>query len=110
MAVRSVLLLTLAGLAEIGGAWLVWQGIRERSSLLFVGLGAMVLVGYGLLHTLQPIPEFGRVLAAYGGAFIVVALAWSVVIDGFVPDRWDLIGAGVCLLGVLIIVAAPRSG
>lgn len=67
MAVRSVLLLTLAGLAEIGGAWLVWQGIRERSSLLFVGLGAMVLVGYGLLHTLHPIPEFRRVLAAYGG-------------------------------------------
>jgi small multidrug resistance family-3 protein len=106
---RSVVLLGLAGLAELGGAWLVWQGVRERSSLLFVGLGAMVLVAYGVLHALQPVQEFGRVMAAYGGVFIVAALVWGVVVDGYRPDRFDLLGAGCCLIGVAVIMYAPRT-
>jgi small multidrug resistance family-3 protein len=105
---RSVLLLALAGLAEIGGAWLVWQGIRERSSALFVGLGAIVLVTYGVIHAFQPVPHFGRVLAAYGGVFIVGAMLWGVVVDGFRPDRYDLLGAAICIAGVAVIMYAPR--
>ncbi len=108
MAVRSVALLAAAGLAEIGGAWLIWQGLRERSSLLWMGAGVLVLALYGFLHALQPIEEFGRVLAAYGGVFIVASLVWGVVMDGFRPDRFDVLGVGVCLVGVVIIMYAPR--
>ena len=109
MIARSVLLLALAGLAEIGGAWLVWQGVRERSSVLFIGLGVLVLALYGFLHALQPISEFGRVLAAYGGVFIVASMVWGMVMDGFRPDRFDLLGAGLCLVGIAVIMYAPRG-
>lgn len=104
MLARSILLLALAGLAEISGAWLVWQGIRERSSVLFVGLGAMVLVAYGILHALQPLQDFGRVVAAYGGVFIVAALVWGILVDGYRPLPTDLIGVSLCLVGVAVIV------
>ncbi len=57
----------------------------------------------------NPIPHFGRVYAAYGGIFIVMALTWGVLIEGFGPDRWDILGASVALLGALIMVAAPRG-
>jgi small multidrug resistance family-3 protein len=69
--------------------------------------GALVLVAYGV--ALQPIPEFGRVHAAYGGVFIALALAWGILVDGFRPDRWDLPGAAICVLGVVIVVAPPRA-
>lgn len=110
MVVRSVLAFGAAALAEIAGAWLVWQGVRERSSLLLVGLGIAVLGIYGLLHTLQPATDFGRILAAYGGVFIGASLVWAMVVDGFRPDRFDLFGVAVCLLGVGIIMYAPRPG
>jgi small multidrug resistance family-3 protein len=106
---RSLALFVAAGLAELGGAWLVWQGLRERSSIGLVLLGGLVLFGYGALIALQPAADFGRVMAAYGGLFIVAALAWGRVVDGFVPDRYDLIGATICLVGALVIIYAPRG-
>lgn len=106
---RSVLLFVVAALAEIGGAWLVWQGVRERRGLLWAGAGFVALGLYGLVATFQPDAHFGRILAAYGGVFVAGSLVWGVVVDGFRPDRWDLIGAAVCLLGVLIIMYAPRG-
>jgi small multidrug resistance family-3 protein len=107
--VRSLVLFVLAALAEIGGAWLVWQGIREHRGWLWVAGGFLALAGYGLVATLQPDPNFGRVLAAYGGVFVAGSLAWGVVADGFRPDRYDLIGAAVCLLGVFVIMYGPRA-
>jgi small multidrug resistance family-3 protein len=104
----SVLLFLLAALCEIGGAWLVWQGVREDRGLLWVGLGVVSLGLYGLVATLQPDANFGRVLAAYGGVFVVGSLAWGTVVDGFRPDRYDLVGAAVCLAGVAVIMYAPR--
>ena len=106
---RALLLFTLAGLAEIGGGWLVWQWLRESRPWPLGLVGALVLIGYGVIVTFQTSPEFGRVYAAYGGIFIVMALAWGYIVDGFRPDRWDLIGAGVCLVGVLIIYFGPRG-
>ena len=70
--------------------------------------GAAALIGYGFVATLQPENEFGRVLAAYGGVFIVGSLLWGVVFDGFRPDRYDMLGAAICLLGVGVIMYAPR--
>ena len=107
---RSLLLFALAALFEIGGAWLVWQGLREHRGLLWIGAGVVALGLYGFAATFQSSAEFGRVLAAYGGVFVAASLAWGMVLDGFRPDRYDLIGAGICLLGMAVIMYAPRAG
>jgi small multidrug resistance family-3 protein len=106
---RSMLLFVVAAVAEIGGAWLVWQGVREHRGLAWVGAGVVALGAYGLVATAQPSSEFGRVLAAYGGVFVAGSLAWGAAVDGFRPDRFDLIGASICLVGVAVIMYAPRS-
>lgn len=107
--VRSALLFLLAALAEIGGAWLVWQGVREQRGLLWIGAGVLALGAYGFVATLQPEPNFGRILAAYGGVFVAGSLAWGVAVDGFRPDRFDYLGAGLCLLGVAVIMYPARA-
>jgi small multidrug resistance family-3 protein len=106
---RSVVLFALAALAEIGGAWLVWQGVREQRGLLWIGAGVVALGAYGFVATLQPDPHFGRILAAYGGVFVAGSLAWGMVVDGFRPDLFDVIGALICLAGVAVIMYAPRA-
>ena len=105
---RSIGFFALAALAEIGGAWLVWQGVREHRGLLFAGLGVLALGAYGFVATLQPHPHFGRILAAYGGVFVAGSLVWGMLVDGFRPDRWDLAGAALCLAGVAVMMYAPR--
>jgi small multidrug resistance family-3 protein len=105
---RSLLLFVVAAVAEIGGAWLVWQGVREHRGMMFAAVGVLALGAYGFVATFQPDPHFGRILAAYGGVFVAGSLAWGVVLDGFRPDRWDIAGAVICLLGVLVIMYAPR--
>jgi small multidrug resistance family-3 protein len=107
---RAVGLFAAAGLAEIGGGWLVWQWLRVDRPWPVGMLGALVLVGYGVLPTLQDEENFGRVYAAYGGVFVVLALVWAAVVDGFKPDRWDMLGSLICLVGVSVIFFAPRSG
>src|ERR687890_1676391 len=102
--VRSILLFALAALAEIGGAWLVWQGVREHRGLLWIGAGVLALGAYGFVATLQPDAHFGRILAAYGGVFVAGSLVWGMVVDGFRPDRFDYIGAAICLVGVAVIM------
>ncbi len=107
--VRSIALFALAAVAEIGGAWLVWQGVREHRGLLWVGAGVIALGMYGFVATLQSDPHFGRILAAYGGVFVAGSLAWGMIFDGFRPDRLDIIGAAICLVGVAVIMYAPRA-
>ena len=104
MTARSIALFIAAAVAEIGGAYLVWLGFKDDKGIAFVALGAMALTAYGVLAALQPSQEFGRVLAAYGGVFIVGSLLWGVAFDGFRPDRADLLGAAICLLGVTVIM------
>jgi small multidrug resistance family-3 protein len=106
---RSIGLFLLAAVAEIGGAWLVWQGVREHRGLVFAGAGIVALGAYGFVATLQPDPHFGRILAAYGGVFVAGSLVWGMLVDGFRPDRYDLIGAALCLGGVVVIMYAPRG-
>jgi len=97
-----------AALAEIGGAYLVWVGLREGGGLSAVVIGIVALGLYGVIAALQPEDEFGRVLAAYGGVFIVGSVAWGMAFDGFHPDRYDLAGVAACLAGVGVIMYAPR--
>jgi small multidrug resistance family-3 protein len=106
---RSILLFVVAALAEIGGAWLIWEGVRERKGLIWIGAGIIALGVYGFVATLQPDANFGRVLAAYGGVFVAGSLAWGMVVDQFRPDRFDIAGALICLIGVAIIMYAPRG-
>jgi small multidrug resistance family-3 protein len=106
---KSATLFLLAAVAEIGGAWLVWQGVREHRGVAWIGCGVVALAAYGFVATLQPDAHFGRILAAYGGVFVAGSLVWGMALDGFRPDRWDLMGAGVCLLGVALIMYGPRG-
>jgi small multidrug resistance family-3 protein len=107
--VRSAALFVLAAVLEIGGAWLVWQGFRESRGWAWIGAGVLALGAYGFVATFQPEGEFGRVLAAYGGVFVAGSLAWGAIADGYRPDRWDVVGALVCLAGMALIMYAPRG-
>ena len=106
---RSISLFVIAAIAEIGGAYLVWQGVRERRGAVFIGAGVLALGLYGFFATFQPSPYFGRILAAYGGVFVAGSLAWGVAFDDFRPDRYDIIGAAICLVGVAVIMYVPRA-
>jgi small multidrug resistance family-3 protein len=99
---RVLSLLVVATIAEIGGAWLVWQGVREHRGGLYIGAGIVALGAYGFVATLQPDAHFGRI-------FVAGSLGWGVVADGFRPDRYDLTGAALYLVGVAIIMFAPRG-
>jgi small multidrug resistance family-3 protein len=107
-ALRSISLFVLAALLEIGGAWLVWQGVREHRGIAWIGAGVIALGLYGFAATLQPDAQFGRVLAAYGGVFVAGSLLWGALVDGYRPDRFDVAGALACLVGVGLIMYAPR--
>ncbi|MDQ4503416.1 YnfA family protein [Sinomonas sp. ASV322] len=107
--IRSIALFALAAVLEIGGAWLVWQGVREHRGWVWIGAGAIALGLYGFVATFQPDAHFGRVLAAYGGVFVVGSIAWGMAFDGFRPDRWDIVGALICLAGMAVIMYAPRG-
>lgn len=105
---RSLALFVVAAALEIGGAWLVWQGLRAHRGWLWVGAGAIALGLYGVVATWQPDANFGRILAAYGGIFVAGSIVWAMVADGFRPDRWDLVGVAICLAGMAVIMYAPR--
>ena len=105
---KSIALFLAAAFAEIGGAYLIWTAIRDDRGLLIGALGVLALGLYGVVAAFQPSQEFGRVLAAYGGVFVVGSLAWGMAFDGFRPDRFDVGGAAVCLVGVGVIMYAPR--
>ncbi|MGI9040822.1 MAG: YnfA family protein [Gemmatimonadales bacterium] len=105
----SIAYFILAGLLEIGGGYLVWLSLREGRSTWLAVIGAIALAGYGVVATLQP-ANFGRVYAAYGGVFIVLALSWGWAVDGHRPDRWDFLGGALCVFGMAVIMYGPRSG
>lgn len=84
------------------------QGVREHRGIAFVGAGIAAPAAYGFVATLQADGTFGRILAAYGGIFVAGSLARGMIADGFRPDRYDFIGAAVCLSGVAVIMFAPR--
>jgi len=108
MIAKSIFYFLVAGLFEIGGGYLVWLWLREGKPVHYGVLGAVILVLYGVIPTFQP-ANFGRVYAAYGGIFIVLSILWGWKIDGIHPDRFDIIGGGIALIGVAVIMYWPRA-
>lgn len=108
MIIKSITLFILAGLCEIGGGYLIWLCLREDKPIWYGVLGGLILSLYGIVATFQT-QNFARVYATYGGIFIVMSLLWSMKFDHYTPDKYDIIGALIALLGVCIIYYTPRS-
>ncbi len=105
--IQSLLFFVLAGLCEIGGGYLFWLWLREGKSPWVAVIGGVLLVIYGVIPTLQP-ASFGRTYAAYGGIFVVLSIFWGWLVEKIAPDKYDLLGGWIALLGVLVIMYAPR--
>ena len=105
--IKSMGYFLLAGVFEIGGGYLIWLWLKEGKGISYAILGALILVLYCVIPTFQP-ANFGRVYAAYGGVFIALSLLWGWKIDGIVPDGYDILGGGIALIGVGIMMYAPR--
>lgn len=106
---KVIVIFLLSGLAEIGGGYLIWQWLREDKSAVLGLFGGIALVLYGVIVTFQAFPSFGRVYAAYGGVFVFLSVLWGWGIDKKTPDLYDFIGAVICLVGVSVILFAPRQ-
>lgn len=98
-----------AALAEIAGCFAFWAVLRLDRSALWLLPGLFCLAAFAWALTLSPTDQAGRAFAAYGGVYIAASLAWLWAVEGFRPDRWDVLGAGVCLVGAGIILLAPRG-
>jgi len=98
-----------AAIAEIAGCFAFWAWLRLDKSIWWIVPGLVSLTLFAYLLTLVDSAAAGRAYAAYGGVYIASSLVWLWLVEGFRPDRWDVIGAGVCLVGAAIIIAAPRT-
>ncbi|HWX48720.1 MAG TPA: YnfA family protein [Roseomonas sp.] len=107
---RTALVYLAAALAEIGGCFAFWAWLRLERGAWLVLPGLASLVAFAALLTLVESSAAGRAFAAYGGVYIVASLGWLWAVEGLRPDRWDLLGGAVCLLGAAIILLAPRGG
>jgi drug/metabolite transporter superfamily protein YnfA len=105
--VLSLALFLAAGLCEIGGGWLVWQAVRLHKAWWMALLGAIVLFGYGLIPCAQPIDNFGRVYAVYGGFFIILSYLWGWAVDGTRPDTGDWVGSAIAVAGACVAFFWP---
>lgn len=105
----AIAIYVAAAFAEISGCFAFWLWFRLGKSPFWIARGMVSLALFAWLLTLSPAQEAGRAYAVYGGIYIVASLLWLWLVEGDRPDRWDLIGAAVCLLGAAIILWAPRG-
>lgn len=105
---KSIFYFLIAGLFEIGGGYLVWLWLREGKGIHYGILGSIILILYGIIPTLQP-ANFGRVYAAYGGIFVALSILWGWAVDKVVPDKFDIIGGTIAIIGVSVIMYWPRA-
>jgi small multidrug resistance family-3 protein len=106
---RTPAIYAAAALAEIAGCYAFWAWLRLGKPIWWAGLGVLALIVFAWLLTLVQIEHAGRAYAIYGGVYIAATLAWLRVIEGFAPDRWDIIGAAVAVGGAAIILWGPRG-
>ena len=98
-----------AAIAEIAGCFAFWAWLRLGKSALWILPGTASLILFAWLLTLVDTSHAGRAYAAYGGVYIASALIWLWTVEGARPDRWDMIGAAVCLVGAALILFGPRQ-
>ncbi|HRK65158.1 MAG TPA: YnfA family protein [Terricaulis sp.] len=108
MSPQVALIYIAAAFAEIAGCFAFWAWARLGKSPLWLAPGVLALVAFAWLLTLVPVSAAGRAFAAYGGVYIAASLVWLWAVEGMRPDRWDLVGATVCLIGAAIIIFPPR--
>ena len=106
---RTAIVYVAAAAAEIAGCFAVWAWLRNGASALWLVPGLVSLALFAYLLTLADSAAAGRAYAAYGGVYIAASLLWLWVLEGVRPDRWDLIGATICLSGAGVILLAPRG-
>jgi small multidrug resistance family-3 protein len=105
----SLLVYIAAAVAEIAGCFAFWAWLRLEKSAFWLVPGVASLVVFAWLLTMVPSHAAGRIFAAYGGIYITASLVWMWLAEGVVPDRWDIAGAIVCLVGASMILLAPRA-
>ncbi|MBN9584978.1 MAG: YnfA family protein [Afipia sp.] len=105
----TFLIYIAAALAEIGGCFAFWAWLRLGKSILWIVPGTLSLLVFAYLLTLVPSDAAGRAFAAYGGVYIVASLAWLWTVEGVRPDRWDIGGTALCLIGAAVILFGPRA-
>lgn len=98
-----------AALAEIAGCFSFWMWLREGKPVWWIVPGIVSLIAFAWLLTLVDSAAAGRAYAAYGGVYVAASLVWLLAVEGVRPDRWDLIGAAVCIAGAGIILLGPRA-
>lgn len=103
----SLGLFLLAAIAEIAGGYLVWLWIRQKKKLIFGIVGGIILFTYGIIPTFQT-SNFGRIYAAYGGFFIISSILWGMFVDRKKPDRYEVIGSLIAVIGAVIIFYPER--
>jgi small multidrug resistance family-3 protein len=106
---KTILLYVAAAVAEIGGCYAFWMWLKLQRSPLWAVAGIGALIVFAWLLTRIDMSFAGRAYAAYGGIYIAAALVWLWAVEGARPDRWDAIGAAICLAGAAVIVFAPRN-
>lgn len=105
----TALIYIAAALAEIGGCFAFWAWLRLGKSIWWLAPGVVSLVLFAYLLTLVPSDAAGRAYAAYGGVYIAASLVWLWAMEDVRPDRWDIAGATLCLIGAAVILFGPRS-
>ncbi|MBO9545550.1 YnfA family protein [Caulobacter sp.] len=106
---KTAAVYALAALAEIGGCFAFWAWLRLGKSPMWAGTGTLSLIAFALLLTRIDASVAGRAYAAYGGIYIIASIAWMRLVENARPDRWDLIGGALCLIGAGIILFGPRA-
>jgi len=97
-----------AAIAEIAGCFAFWAWLRLEKPVWWLAPGMISLALFAYLLTLVDSTAAGRAYAAYGGVYIAASLAWLWIIEGVRPDRWDVSGVAICLVGATVIIAGPR--
>jgi small multidrug resistance family-3 protein len=105
---RSILIFAAAALCEIAGCFSFWACFRLDRSALWLVPGVGSLAAFAWLLSRVDAPLAGRVYAAYGGVYILASLVWLAVVERALPDRWDVLGVAICLVGACVILWGPR--